>query len=252
MLIFFLVIISAWTILILFATFQDIRQRLNPEIKSSRLSGLSLIDNFKILTKIDDKKEKHQDKYQLFDYWRGHGHVSMLIFHYLGVLLARENQGELAKENPPFVGFFFGFFIKATFSVFFTLNGIAAGKWFFRMFKSKTTPSTTKLILRFFFERFIMFAPIFYLFIVFYLVYVKYWIPERFYDDIVVNNCYDSFITNLLFASNFISTEKIVNHRYTVLPFIILLFPVSVHSMGMDFNGSLPVNSIDSHFCPRL
>lgn len=218
MLTFFLIVVSLWLLLILVATWLDIRQRLNSSPKKSPsknatksgLSGLSLIDNFRILTTLEDKQEKQRDMYQLFEWLRGLGHINVLFFHYLGVLLAREHQGELAKENPPFVGFFFGFFIKLTFVGFFTLNGIASGKWFFRMFQTKK--STNKLVLRFFFERFIMFAPVYYLFIVFYLVYVKHWVPQRFYDPVVVDNCNDSLFANLLFVSNFVGVEKIVSN----------------------------------------
>ena len=181
----------------------------NPLINFSVLKN---IQSF-IPKRITTNSDSFRDPSPIFDSSRVFWAINVILVHY-GMILTTESlrmKYHTEKQLNSQIVTLLTFYCRCGLLNFFMFNGIASGKWFFRQFKTNPTQSMYKLMARFYLERFLSTAPMYYLFLFSFMFYIKFIITEDIVGHNMNNICSESLVSHLMFTMNFIQSDDLVS-----------------------------------------
>ena len=139
--------------------------------------------------------------------------VWVMANHFPGMVWTEDLMKMANNENnlQHFINYIFNIYSRAVLGYFFLINGITSGKYLFEQINSNKDQSFFKLSARFCLERFLMVAPVFYLYFYSTLYQVQFH-AEQIHTQNMTNFCSDAIIPNMLFMSNFVHLNEPVSY----------------------------------------
>ena len=129
-------------------------------------------------------------------------HFPMMIWPY-DILKIMNNKDNLQY----FINCFFNIYSRTGLGCFFMINGIASGKYLLHQITRNKNESFLRLCTRFYLERFLMIAPIFYLYFLACLYQFQF-VADRLGLTNITNVCSDAIVPNMLFLMNFLNRNE--------------------------------------------
>ena len=207
-------LLYTWCIFIIVVSVLDLLNLLNTKYRC-----LSIVQNLKaFVPAATNQKNDNTDLCQFFAGLRNiiliftlFSHVPPVLFEFLGMDLNYNYKGVPMYH----VAMHFGSINMASMaSTLFIMSGTASARWFFSYFKSNESISFKKLVLRYYFERVIYVTPFYYIFIFFYIYYIKNLVSDSMRDQEIEAICEKSVVPNMLFVANYmIPTDMVSNFK---------------------------------------
>ena len=193
-----------WVSLITTATLLDWSSLLD-----QRLKGFSVINNFNIIFKsktIDSNEDEKRNLDKFFNIFKILVAFGSVIVHF-GFQFEDFDKSSIDNKIH-LINYLSTLIARTFFYITYALSGVSSARWFFRALKRSV--SWPKLVIRFYFGRLAVIAPLYYVIIIFVNFYLKYLTTDSMKDPLAERECRESVVSNMLFISNFSRPQRMV------------------------------------------